>query len=803
MANRRIAQVQPVAFQTSSVRGTDSVPDQSTDWSRRGRLASWAMLVAALVYVAHYPHDSIEVVQGTARYLVAWLLLASILAMLSFPPVRALDRWIDWLCIGLGAMMTYALFGRSGEDVNLRLGANELGWWWAMASFIPLARRVAADREAAWWLFRLGITIAVAQAVVGWHQKLIDLPDLIAQYRQDPDRMLRMFGIPTDQPSAMKVRFENRLFDGGPTGTFALANSLAALLVGGLVAIIACAWHRVPHRSWRWAVWFVAAGLVTTMLVSTASRAALAALLLVGVAVAAAFALRSRWVDRMKHQPLVILGSFGAALATAGVGVYVFRTSEFVSQAPASLAIRLNYWRASLGMLAQHPWDGIGPGQFKLVYEQFRAPESNEQIADPHQFLLQVATAGGVPAFVVFTLLLALWCWTKLSPRSVQATENDSTQPKALPLFAPASNEQTATFWAATGLALTVVWLGGLITNQLPAPQALMVGTLAGLAVAGALFSSSARVDREGPATHSTRSDDWFRGSAAWAGVSILITLLAAGGLTVPGISLALWAWLAVASPVSWQVQVTGALADSELTDRSVRRSSSVFKRPGIGFASALGLVLVTWYWLGIRPVEQAKLNYQRYLAESERGLDAQVAEALEACWDADPWDSQIAVELAAVYRQLGEGDPAQRADWDRKWQYSEQRALAGAGPDAVMLMRLGDLRLERYQLTGEPAMLTAANSWYERATEKSPSHETYAAQFAETLRALGEPRAAVVARRAQELSLAGGYYERSLPFTMIRPAVYLGGQSENAGKLPIKPASELLAPLLTTPPAS
>ncbi len=88
----------------------------------------------------------------------------------------------------------------------------------------------AEDREAAWFLFRLGLAVTVAQATIGWYQKLIELPNLIAQYHDNPDRMLRAFNIPSDQLSAMRVRFENRLFDGGPTGTFALTNSLAALL---------------------------------------------------------------------------------------------------------------------------------------------------------------------------------------------------------------------------------------------------------------------------------------------------------------------------------------------------------------------------------------------------------------------------------------------------------------------------------------------------------------------------------------------------------------------------------------------
>ncbi len=238
------------------------------------------------------------------------------------------------------------------------------------------------DNEAAWWLFRIALAVTIAQAVIGWHQKLVDLPDLIAQYRENPDKMLRTFNIPGDQLSAMRVRFENRLFDGGPTGTFALTNSLAALLCGGMVALLACMLRGSKHWHWRWTVWTAAIAVVATILLATASRSAMAALLIVSSLFAGQRLLRSHGIAWMKQRPMALV-SLGAGMVGAlAIGLYSFRASEFVGQAPASLAIRINYWRACIGMLEQHPWSGIGPGQFKLVYEQFRMPESNEQIAD-------------------------------------------------------------------------------------------------------------------------------------------------------------------------------------------------------------------------------------------------------------------------------------------------------------------------------------------------------------------------------------------------------------------------------------
>src|SRR5690606_25216363 len=112
--------------------------------------------------------------------------------------------------------------------------------------------------------------------------------------------------------------------------------------------------------------------------------------------------------------------------------------SEWISQAPASVAIRLNYWRACTRMVAQAPLVGVGPGQFKARYEAFRVPESTEQIADPHNLFWQALTTGGVPAGLLLAALLfaTVWQSTRLAtftrdPASAPADEAPAAAPSA------------------------------------------------------------------------------------------------------------------------------------------------------------------------------------------------------------------------------------------------------------------------------------------------------------------------------------------------------------------------------------
>ncbi len=115
----------------------------------------------------------------------------------------------------------------------------------------------------------------------------------------------------------------------------------------------------------------MAVGLVATILLATASRSAIAALLIVSGLILGHRLLQSRGMMWLRQRPaataLLLLGLLGAS----ALAVYAFRASEFVGQAPASLAIRINYWRASLAMLTQHPWIGIGPDNSNWFMNSF------------------------------------------------------------------------------------------------------------------------------------------------------------------------------------------------------------------------------------------------------------------------------------------------------------------------------------------------------------------------------------------------------------------------------------------------
>ncbi len=719
------------------------VQDSSLLTRRTGLIVATAMLAVAIVYVGYWTHDSIDLQLGSARYLVAWLVIAAGLAMTSCHDVSRADWWIDALAWSLAGWMTLSLVANAAY-ANVRLGINELGWWIATAALVTLARRVATQTRVQISLMYLVIAVSIGVAIFGWYQSFVDMPQLIAAYRADPDSVLRKAGIDAEAGSAMRIVFENRLYDGGPTGTFALANSMAALLVGGLIAALGMALVQWSSASkLRRAAGTVAIVLIGGMVLASRSRSAVVAFGLI-----AAWIAWRRW-NRMAKWSLVAV-----ALVAILAAAYAYRNSEWIEQAPASLAIRLNYWKSSLAMANQSPIVGVGPGQFKAAYELFRAPTSTEQIADPHQFLLQTLATGGWLALILFVTLMTLLVR--------QATRKDQPQIEPTPVSG-------VVIYSAL-LAVGSVWIFGAAIGQTP-----MLG--AGLvASSGAMLLIALMATPRSNAIVSTSSPISL--VAALAVAAITIDLLAAGGLTVPGVSVIGWTLVGIASPV---------------TIKNVSVKPTISRLP-IAMGLAISLVLIAWYGFGIRPIERAQPALNRFDLAWSRGQIDVAIETLEQAATADRWSPEPVLRLAGVMQSLAVTDTARQSQWLAGLKDAEGRSLAVGGRDPVMMRQLGDGRLVVYQRFGDKESLELARDFYQSACRWSPSHEAYAAQLAEILRELGDDRATDWAKRAAELAQLGGYYERRLDFTILLRAKHYG-PLEN-GRPVREPAAKVLTQL-------
>lgn len=769
--------------------------------------AAAGLLAAGLVYAGYWPADSVSLQSGAARYLIGLLISAATLAIIASPrilrPARpgeaSIAAWRRLDAAGVAELAVWAVaiwmglsLGANADQANLRIGINE-GWWWvAAAATVSATRRCGHPiAAAATWLRMLG-GVGVGVAVFGWHQLLIDFPAIRAEYRRDPEAVLRAAGFDADPGSAQRILFENRLNDGGPTGTFALANSMAALLLGVVVVMLGLLihdWRRCGRL--RRGLLIVMLVIVAGMLLAARSRSAVASLMLVALLWLSQQLLTRRGGragselrDRRStaRRALILIGACGGVLLAGGWFVArLADRSEWISQAPASLAFRLRYWAASRQMLGDHPWFGVGPGQFKARYESYRAAESVEQIADPHNWFWQVVTTGGVPAaglLVGMGIATAWWC---LSSRATAAWSGDGESPD------PAVTPRAVYLGGAA--AVGSVWvLGGLI-GYLPTVDAGLIGTILGT---GYIWAASVPPGLgDSPAAPPPRSPAALRATAGWAALAIAIDLLFAGGLTVPGVALPLWVLigLSIARPAvaAREASLQPAGNDHAAADRP--------RRIAVGISGAL--LLACWYWTAVLPLEREAGPLARFAADWEQGRYGEAASSLRQAMAADRWDPEPAILSADMAVQMALFEPPQRSAWETSWREAEAEALRRAGPDPVTIRRLADNHVWHYQRYGDAAALLSAAGLYRRAIELAPAHETYAAQLAEIYFELADPLAEELLQRAERLSASGGLFERTFPYLRLMPARSQG--TDEARDRLRRPASELFAERLPT----
>jgi tetratricopeptide (TPR) repeat protein/O-antigen ligase len=134
-----------------------------------------------------------------------------------------------------------------------------------------------------------------------------------------------------------------------------------------------------------------------------------------------------------------------------------------------SMEFRVDAWRNSVQVIRQYPWLGIGPHTF-IAVERFRPGSrfyNEPESPHPHNMLLYVAQAAGLPALA----MVLLWCgW--LLWRGWSGFRRDGPElPGALPLAILAGS--------LTALLASLFDLGLSLDSVVPAPLFVLTGLLA------------------------------------------------------------------------------------------------------------------------------------------------------------------------------------------------------------------------------------------------------------------------------------------------------------------------------------
>ena len=219
-------------------------------------------------------------------------------------------------------------------------------------------------------------------------------------------------------------------------------------------------------------------------------------------------------------------------------------------------------------MIATSPVLGVGLGQFRDRYLAFKLPDSSEEIADPHNLLLDVWANGGLIALAGLIGLLGV-IWYRVWRMSL----GDSQRPRST----TAEPLRRWNFAGVAAFALTILaqWWGTGVWDE-------TCDRLAVFAVVWLVFS--AIVQRRLPPEASEQG--WIGWLAA---LTLAVHLLGAGGIAMPAVT-QLWFVL-----IAW-----GLSTETEAS--SSRAAAWPLAYAAICLAGCFGC-----FWSGVWPVWQAR----------------------------------------------------------------------------------------------------------------------------------------------------------------------------------------------------
>jgi len=646
-ANKKVIQKPQATSPAVVAAGVDSGRSSLIDL-----LARWGFILSAGLFFGRLliPVES-AAAGDTALFVLPWCVLLAASGWLSYRgDLSAKNFRIDLGDIGLLTILTGMLIAGGSVWANggqLRAALN-MSWEWIGIAFSVLLMRRLWTSSTGPILVGIVIGIGTALSAQGAYQYLVQLPaqraavmPLVEEYLKARERSsgnelsgvladreaekvsqlereLYENGIPTE-PRALRM-FVERLNSSEPFGQFALANTLAGFLAVCLLLQLGVglrmlrAIERVSLVEWL--TFLLSLALTSYCLTLTKSRtawvgAAVGVLLLAGC-LPAGQRFRKRLLWGMAGTALLIGGGVAVAIMTGALDI------EVITEANKSLQYRFEYWSASLSMLRDHWFFGVGPGNFRQNYLGYKLPYSSEEILDPHNLWFDAWANGGLLALlglgvVVFVMLRRLMRTFLESGDSASVVGGHALGRMRVP----------------TGAAVVTA---GVCALMLPSPEiASLFETILVLcaiaAVTAVLFASL--VDRYGISQY----------AVVVAAFSLFVHLNGAGGFSMPGIIALLF--------------LLGLGVERRNSSEDVPQSKSLRYLP-LGTA-ALALVMAGAGLLLVIPAEVASWSAAQRLATATSSRSVQLA--LHDWAKQDPITPSPWMQFGQTYKSLAVGE--------------------------------------------------------------------------------------------------------------------------------------------------
>ncbi len=567
-----------------------------------------------------------------------------------------------------------------------RPGLNMLSVWLALGAAWFLFRQTLERPETRNAALRLILAVVLAEAATGLHQQFVEFPQILHDFRTNPVATVAAADPSLEQGTPDWDRFVKRLETMTPMGTYPLSNSLGGLLAVGFVLMLGVYFSKPsvnsskPVPSWRKILGGALLAVVLFCFVLTKCRSGFVAVA-VGLALFGWFSFprfNARWTKR------ILIGTAVAVVFVAAVSVAVPGKS-MISGAKRSLGFRLEYWQASTAMIADHPLFGCGSGNFKQAYTKYKLPWASEEIADPHNFAVELAAVAGLPALALFVTAVVGLMFRLGFSRCTAKTQAAS----------PADANTKLFYWSGLG--------GGVLAFvvSLYAESQIAFEPILFLLVAFPLVDLAFGDRREIP--------PWV---PAIGLVVFLVHLSAAGGISATNSAILVWLLAAI------------LLNETAPTDGTENK-----KVCGMFLCVFVGSLLAVNHF-GLQPM----LRSLPFLLDADEARDVpRRIESLRKAAAVDPWSATIQERLSTEAFRGWFAHPNDKA-WKATTCESLEKSLELSPRSAGLRFMYAERLFAMYEKTGDVAVRDRALELYREAIDRYPNHAKIRGPYAVAL---------------------------------------------------------------------
>jgi len=347
------------------------------------------------IHLGSFAFGATEVLLGLV--LASWLVRMLIAGRLLFGRAPLLPQLLGFLCATLLSLLSTASISSSAVEIAK--------WLELLAVYLFVA--TCLDQKATRVLLLALISSGILQALLGIYQFVLQVgpPEFVLFGRfmrasgtfAQPNPYGGYLGLTL--PIAVGVTMARgsvcrRTESGGfpNPATVRMVGAVGTLLMG--LALV---------MSWSRGAWLGLAGALLIMGLARGLRW-LSRVLLIGLVVLALLAA----MDLLHLLPTSVFRRVG------DLGIYlrgIDLSSVEVTDDNWAVIERLAHWQAAIRMLDEHPWTGVGIGNYALAYPHYAVGRWEDPLGHAHNFYLHVGAETGLVGMLSYVVLVVAWLW--------------------------------------------------------------------------------------------------------------------------------------------------------------------------------------------------------------------------------------------------------------------------------------------------------------------------------------------------------------------------------------------------------